>query len=351
MKSRFLAMSFVLALILGTVTVFAASNSFLSPNAYLKQGAFITNVPKPHKAYKIANISRTLLNEHWVKNKEGFEAALRHYGLTGQVFAVQSEQDVMEQANILQTVISKGYDAIIVSPISEQNLLPGLAEATKRGIVIINVDTAEITKKSASDNNIKISSYIGSDNYDAGVMAAKYFANALKSVKKAKVGVVRGRPADTCAIDRSDGFVQTVKKMRNLVLAGDQSGMWDRLKSLDVTTNMLRANPDLKAIYYNNDTMVLGGIEAAINLGYKVLTEAEVKKGKLKAKKTIALIGNDGVPEAIQKVKDGELTGTIAQKPYLMGYAAVEASIQALEGKTPAPVIHTPIKIIFKSDF
>lgn len=350
MKSRFYVMSLVLTLILGTVAVFAASDSFLSPNAFIKQGAFITNVPKPQKVYKIANISRTLLNEHWVNNKVGFEAALKHYGVTGQVFAVQSEQDVMEQANILQTVIAKGYDAIIVSPISEQNLLPGLAEATKKGIVIINVDTAEITKKAAADNNIKISSYIGSDNFDAGVMAAKYFADALKG-KKAKVGVVRGRSADTCAIDRSDGFIQTVKKSKQLILAGDQSGNWDRLKSLDVTTNMLRANPDLKAIYYNNDTMVLGGIEAAKNLGYKVLTEAQVKSGQLSKKKSIVMIGNDGVPEALQKVKDGELTGTIAQKSYLMGYAAVEASIQALEGKTPAPVIHTPIKIIFKSDF
>jgi ABC-type sugar transport system substrate-binding protein len=344
-------MTLILALLLGTAVIYAASEPFLSTNSYLKNGAYMDNVPKPSKVYKIANISRTLLNEHWVKNKEGFEAALKHYGLQGQVFAVQSEQDVMEQANILQTVISKGYDAVIVSPISEQNLLPGLTEATKKGIVVINVDTAEITAKSAKDNNIKVSSYIGSDNFDAGVMAANYFSKALKKGKKINVAVVRGRSADTCAVDRSSGFVYTVKKSKNLKLVGDQSGMWDRLKSLDVTTNMLRANQNIAAIYYNNDTMVLGGIEAAKNLGYKILTEDQIKKGQLGKKKTIALIGNDGVPEALEKVKSGELTGTIAQKPYLMGYAAVEDAVMALEGKTPPAVIHTPIKIIFKSDF
>lgn len=350
MKLRISLLTLVLVLLVGTVSVFSVSELFLSTDAYLKAGAYLDNVPKPSKVYKIANITRTLLNEHWVKNKEGFEAAVKYYGLEGQVFAVQSEQDVLEQANILQTVISEGYNAVVVSPISEQNLLPGLAEASKKGIVIINVDTAQISDKDAKDNDIKISSFIGSNNYDAGVMAAEYFATALEG-KEAKVAVVRGRPADTCADDRSGGFIDTVKTYKNLILAGDQSGMWDRLTALDVTTNMLRSNPDIAAIYYNNDTMVLGGIEAAKTLGYTVLTEDQVKKGQIGEEKTLAIIGNDGIPEAIQKVKDGELTGTIAQKPYLMGYAAVEASIMALEGKTPPAVIHTPIKIIFKSDF
>src|SRR5690606_9022780 len=173
--------------------------------------------------------------------------------------------------NILQTVVAKGYDAVLVSPISEQNLLPGLAEASKKGIVIINIDTAAISESDAKENDINITAYIGSDNYESGAMAAKYIADALKG-KKAKVGAVRGRPADTCADGRSNGFIDEINKYENITLAGYQSGMWDRLTALDVTTNMLRANPDIVAIYYNNDTMVLGGMQAAENLGYKVLT-------------------------------------------------------------------------------
>lgn len=350
MKTRFLILTVVLALLVGTVAIFAASEPFLSNNAYLRTGSYLKNVPKPTKTYKIANITRTLLNAHWVKNKEGFEAALKRYGIAGDVFAVQDEQDVMAQANILQTVISKGYNAIVVSPISEQNLLPGLTDATKKGITIINVDTAQISDKACKDNNIKISTYIGSNNYDAGGMAAKYFATALKG-KKASVAVVRGRPADTCADDRTAGFKDTIKKYKNLTLASEQSGMWDRLTALDVTTNILRANPNIAAIYYNNDTMVLGGIEAAKNLGYTVLTADQVKKGQIGKEKTLAILGTDGIPEAFDKIKSGDLTGTVAQKPYLMGYAAAEASIMVLEGKTPPAVVHTPIKVVIKSDF
>jgi ABC-type sugar transport system substrate-binding protein len=350
MNKKPILVALTVILLVGTMMVFAESVDFLSDNAYIENGAFLEDIPKPSKTYNIANITRTLLNEHWVKNKEGFEAALKQYGMRGQVFAVQSEQDVIEQANILQTVIAGGYDAVVVSPISEQNLLPGLAEAAQRGIVIINVDTAEISAQDAKENNIKISAFIGSDNYESGAMAARYIAEALKG-ETAKVGLVRGRPADTCADDRSNGFMDELKKYSNLTLAGYQSGMWDRLTAMDVTTNMLRANPDIVAIYYNNDTMVLGGMQAAEDLGYKVLTAKEVREGKIGQKNTIVLIGNDGIPEALEAVKEGKLSGTIAQKPYLMGYGAVEAAIAALEGKTLPAKIHTPVKLITQDDF
>jgi ABC-type sugar transport system substrate-binding protein len=133
-------------------------------------------------------------------------------------------------------------------------------------------------------------------------------------------------------------------------VAASQSGQWDRLVALDVTTNMLRANPDIMAIYCNNDTMVLGALKAAANLGYKVLNSANVDSEAGKPK-TIIIIGNDGIAEALQAVQAGNLTGTIAQKPFLMGYSALEAALQALGGQPTSPATTTPIKLLVQSDF
>ncbi|HWR12858.1 MAG TPA: substrate-binding domain-containing protein [Rectinemataceae bacterium] len=326
-----------------------AQDYFLSDFMGLKNGSFLASVPRPTKKYKIANITRTLMNEHWVKNKEGFEAALKHYGLAGDVFSVMSEQDVMAQANLLDTVIAKGYNAVVVSPISEKNLLPGLALAAKKGMKIINVDTAEILPADAAANGITVSAFIGSDNYSAGVLALDYIKSKLGD-KKGKVAVIEGRPGDTCAIDRTGGFVDQAKKYANITVAASQSGQWDRLKSMEIVTSILRATPDIMGIYCNNDTMVLGAMSAAADLGYRILnaTNVEADAGK---PKTLILIGNDGVPEALEAVRDGALTGTIAQKPFLMGYAAVEVAIQALEGKPVQPRIATPIKLLVKTDF
>ena len=55
-----------------------SESSFLSDSAGLTNGSFLEDVPKPTKQWKLANITRTLMNAHWVKNKEGFEAAGKH---------------------------------------------------------------------------------------------------------------------------------------------------------------------------------------------------------------------------------------------------------------------------------
>ncbi|MGA2547049.1 MAG: substrate-binding domain-containing protein [Rectinemataceae bacterium] len=322
--------------------------AFLNDSEGLKNGSYVAGVPKPSKNYMIADLTRTLMNAHWVKNKAGFEAAAKHYGVTGNVFAVQTEQDMIDQANILDTLIEQKYDAIIVSPISEQNLLPGLAKASAAGIVIINVDTATISPASAKENKIVITSRIGSNNYDAGVMAAQFISTNLGS-KKGEVAVIEGNPGDTVAIDRTAGFREKAKSLANLKMVASQTGKWDRLKSLEVTTGILRANPKIVGIYCNNDTMVLGAMQAASDLGYTILNSDTLNRAG--EEKTLMLIGNDGIAEALAAVQDGSLTGTIAQKPFLMGYSALEVAIKKLQGKPVDAKIVTPIKLVVKSDY
>ncbi len=346
---RILSVLMVLAMVVSCSFMATAQDvSFLSDEAGLTDGSFLENVGAPKAEYKIANITRTLMNAHWVKNKEGFEAAGKHYGVVADVFAVQSEQDVMDQLNILETCIEKGYNAVIVSPITEQNLLPGLKKATDAGIVIINVDTAEISQQSADENGIKITTFLGSDNYDSGKMAAAFMSEKLGD-KQAEVAVLEGNPGDTCAIDRTGGFAAAAKELSNLTVVASQTGKWDRLESLNVATGILRANPNVRGIYCNNDTMVLGVMQAAADLGYKVLTSDNLDQAG--EDKTLILIGNDGIPEALQAVEEGTLTGTIAQKPYLMGYSAVEAAIIALNGEEAPARFSTPVALVTKADF
>ncbi|MCC8167566.1 MAG: substrate-binding domain-containing protein [Planctomycetes bacterium] len=348
MKKFLVVAMFGFALIGQAILAADGKVEFLEDASGLKNGAYLQNVPKPSKQYNIANITRTFMNAHWVKNKEGFEAAAKHYGVNGNVFAVQSEQDVMDQANILDTVIERRFDAIAVSPITEQNLLPSLKKASDAGITIINIDTAEILEKDALANGITLTAFIGSNNYDAGVLAARFMSEKFGG-QNAEVAVIEGNPGDTCAIDRTNGFTEESKKLPNLKLVASQTAKWDRLQALEVTTSILRANPNVRGIYCNNDTMVLGAMQAATDLGYTILTSDNLDRAG--QDKTLLLVGNDGVPEALEAVRDGALTGTIAQKPYLMGYAAIEASIQALEGKKPEKRIATPIKLVLKNDW
>ena len=128
---------------------------------------------------------------------------------------------------------------------------------------------------------------------------------------------------------RRDGFFDTVSGTMNVVAS--QPADWDRTRALDVTTNILQANPDVKAIYAANDTMALGAAEA-------------VRAAGLEGQ--IIIIGTDAVPEALDAIREGRMTGTVAQYPYEIGVLAVENAIKLAEGRPIPMSIDAPIRLL-----
>jgi ABC-type sugar transport system substrate-binding protein len=84
---------------------------------------------------------------------------------------------------------------------------------------------------------------------------------------------------------------------------------FDRLKAMNTTLDILQRTPDLDIIYAANDTMALGAAEAARNLGRD---------------KDLKIIGVDGTADARKAIKEGRMTASVAQLPYLMGMRSVE---------------------------
>ena len=283
------------------------------------------------QGYKILAVEKTLINEHWQVMQQGYEFAAGRYGVTVDVVSVPTEDDTAEQLAAVEAALARGYDAICVSPITSSNLNPALAAATEQGIPIINVDEL-IPADVARDAGIDIVARIASNNYNAGVLAGNYMLNNLEA--GAKVVVIEGMAGNSSGMARRDGFLDTVTA-GGLEVVAQQPADWDRAKANDVTTNILQANPDVKGIYYANDTMALGGMEAveAAGLGGQII-----------------LIGTDAVPEAQQAVAEGRLVGTVAQFPFEMGVLCVESAIKVLEGRPIAMMIESPVKLLLVDD-
>lgn len=282
-------------------------------------------VPKPTKTYTIGCIEKTLINEHWQEMKKGYEDAARKLGINVEVSAVQSEQDLVKQLDLTESMLSKKYDAICVSPLTASNLVPALEKASKAGMPIINVDDSRITE-------VPVTSFVGGDHKLMGVYAADYFG---KKIKSGKVALIEGMAGSPASQQRVEGFTETVRKYKGLKLVASQPGNWDRIQAMNAAANIIQVNPDLKAIYACNDTMALGVMEAVINAN---------KKGK------IMVIGTDGVPDAVQSVREGNLTGTIAAFPYRMGEIAIEVALRALQGQKVPPVVVSPMVLVTKDN-
>lgn len=276
-------------------------------------------IPEPSQEWRIGVVEKTLVNEHWQEMRRGYEEAANELGVQVTVQAARDETDLTGQLSTAESMLGQDFDAFSVSPLSTTNLQPFLNRAESQNIPVLNVDDSKV------DSRV----FVGSDHREMGVIAAESIADLLP--EGGQVAQIEGQAGSPAAQQRIDGFTSELEEHPNLELVASVPGDWDRQKSLDAATNILRENPDVKAFYANNDTMALGVVEAVRNAG---------KLGE------VIIIGTDGVPDAIQAIRDGEMTGTVASFPYNMGYIATEMAVRLLEGQGVPRTVVSPMELV-----
>ena len=288
-------------------------------------------IPDPQIGdYRFGAIIKTEINEFWQAMAAGYRFAAERYGVEVEVGSVATEADTTQQLALLESYLDQGFDALLVSPITPTNLNSALAIASERGIPIINVDEL-IPLDAAKEAGINIAMRIASNNYQAGQLAGQYVLDHLQPGDK--VAIIEGIAGNVSGQDRRDGFYDTVSG--TLTVVASQPADWDRSKALDVATNILQANPDLKAFYCANDTMALGAVQA-------------VRAAGLEGK--VIILGTDAIPEALDAVREGSMAGTVAQYPYETAFIAVESAIKLVEGRPIPTRFDAPIRLLTAAD-
>ena len=253
----------------------------------------------------------TLSNPFFVDLSDGAKAEAEAKGYTLEISDAQD--DSATQANQAQNAISKGVSAVIINPVDSDAAGPSVEALNGAKIPVIAVDRGVTTGK--------LDSFVSSDNVLGGKLAAEQIAKAIG--EKGDVIVLQGVPGASATRDRGQGFEEGIKAFPNIKVVASQTANFDRAEGLDVASNLLQANPNVKAIFAHNDEMALGALKA--------LAE--------KAGKDVFVFGFDGTNEGLQAVQDGTMLGTIAQQPKELGKIAVDQAIKFLEsGKADANV-------------
>ena len=216
-------------------------------------------------------------------------------------------------------MIAKGYKVFLVSPQTDTNLLPAIEKARKSKILLVNVDDAVLPDAEH---------FVGPKQYENGIRAANYFIKKFPNA--GKVAVIEGQAGVYAAKQRTLGFKDTLARTKFTVVAS-VPGNWDRQKSLDEATTILQQYPDLVGFYCNNDTMALGVVEAVRSLN---------KLGK------VVIIGTDGIGEAYDSIRKGEMTGTVDSFPELTGQVAVDVAVRLLAGQKIPRAVFSPQNLI-----
>ncbi|RGU94272.1 hypothetical protein DWW31_06685 [Clostridium sp. AF15-17LB] len=285
-------------------------------------------LPEKDTGKKLAAIESTLTNSFWVTMQEGYEDTAEEYGVTIDVQATDSDTDTTGQLDILNNMLVKDYEAIAVSPLTEDCLISGIVTANQNDVKIITTGN-EVNEDTLKEAGGKIDAKITVDFYNQGVMGAQYIIDKMEG--KGQVAVIAGNEGATQSDARRDGAKDTFEDAGMDVVAVEQCD-FDAQKAYDAAAAILEANPDLAGIACGNDDMALGVVRA--------LEEKGVKED-------VTVVGVDFTEEAKAAIEEGTYDASVAMSPYLMGREAVIIMLKALEGQDVSKVgDSTPMAVV-----
>lgn len=277
---------------------------------------------------KVAAIIKGLDNPFFQSMQQGIDTQAKAAGVSTTVQAATSVTDTTGQADKLNGLAGQDYSCFIVNPISGTNLIQGIAQLAAKHKTIVNIDSP-IDAAAAKAANATPATYIGTDNVQAGQTAGQEMTKLLPA--GGAVAAIGGIAGDATSNARVQGFTSGIGS--NLKVVQTVAANWDRQEALTQATNVLRAKPNLAGFFVANDDMGLGVARAVANAH---LT------GKVK------VISVDGIKDALEAVKAGQIDAVVAQYPYAIGSMGVQACQAAAKGKTLPSNVKAPVALVTK---
>ena len=251
----------------------------------------------------------------------GAQEAARLFGV--KLIFRDAENNEAQQLTDVANFIKQEVDMIIINPTNTESITPAIEMANEKNIPVITVD-----RKSSGG---EIICHIESDNLEGGRMAARVLAQLLEG--KGKIIEIEGIPGTSAAHERGMGFNEELRNYSDITVVAREVANFDRREAHDVMRGLLQNDTEFDAVFAHNDNMILGVIDA--------LEEMQVQTPRL-------LIGFDAIREAVQAVKQGRLTATIAQRPETMGRLSIETSVLYFRGEKLPPVIPVELSLVTK---
>ena len=222
--------------------------------------------------------------------------------------------DALVQQDQFETMITQGFDAIIFVPIDVEAGATAVEAASEAGIPVFGSNTRV--------NTDLLQSYVGSDDVQSGYMEAKNVLDAIGCEEGGNVVIIEGPIGQSAQIQRLEGNMQALEECPNVTVLEQETANWSRAEAQTLMENWLTAHAgEIDGVIGQNDEMALGAIEAIKAAGLPV--------------DDFAIAGIDGVTDALQAVKRGEME-SILQDARAQAQGALDlAAASAIEGYEP----------------
>ena len=242
----------------------------------------------------------------------------------------QSESDINGQIGILENAVSEKPAAIVIAPTQFAALGKPIDEAAKK-TKIIGIDSAADSKA--------FTSFLQTDNVQGGRVAADGLAAAITAKygkAEGDVALITSLPGVGSLDQRAKGFKEEIAaKYPGLKLVADKVADGMATTGLNIMTDLITANPNLRGVFASNLIMAQGTGQAV---------------AENKAADKIKLIGFDSDDKTVKFLADGTIAGLIVQDPFRMGYEGVKTALAASKGEKVDAKVDTGVSLITKEN-
>jgi ribose transport system substrate-binding protein len=275
----------------------------------------------------VALVMKSLANEFFKTMEEGarkHQARAADYELVSN--GIKDEQDVGKQIDIVEQMVARGVDAIVLAPADSKALAGAVKRAAEAGVVVVNIDN-KLDAAVLRDKGLRVP-FVGPDNRAGARAVGAHLGKALNPGDK--VAIIEGLPTAFNAIERRAGFEEAVKAA-GLTLVATQAGNWEMGKANQIAAALLAEHAELKAFLCANDSMALGAVAALRAAG---------KLGQ------VHVVGFDNISAVADLVVKREVLATADQHGGDLAVFGIEYALEILRKKPPPADRQTPVDLV-----
>ena len=280
----------------------------------------------------IAVIPKGTTHEYWKSVHAGAEKAAQELGVNVIWKGPLREDDREDQLKVVETFTNMRVKGIVLAPLDDTALVPVVTDAVRAGIPVVAMDSSL-----KSDDLV---SFVATDNYKGGKLAAEHLAALVSGTGKAKVMMLRYAEGSASTAERERGFLEAIAAHKEIeVVSANQYGGVTTESAFKASENLLTAHkgPEglmVQGIFCPNESTAFGMLRALEDDGFA---------GK------VAFVGFDSSPKMTDAMAKGHMDATVVQDPIKMGYLSVKAMVDHLAGRPVDKRIDTGATLITRA--
>ncbi len=263
----------------------------------------------PARQHSVALVAKSTETEFWLSVFAGAQAAAAEYNLKLTVTGPDTEEDYESQNAMVEQAVADGAEALVFSAIDFSNNASAIDAAAAAGVKIVAIDS--------NVDSTAVSTYIGTDNYAAGRMAAQAALDRVEG--ELRVGIVNYDISSANGQEREQGSVDMFDESGRARVVQVINTLAEAQHAQADTAAMLQQYPEINVLLAFNEPTSVGAAEAVRQRG---VSDA------------VFLVGFDSNVATIDGLQEGSVDALIVQNPYAMGYLGVESAWRLLTGQT-----------------